>query len=340
MDIAKSLQVSKTLVSMVLNGRGDEIGISAITQRKVLAKAKELNYKPNQFARALRMGKSNTLGIIVSDVSNSFYAKICRAVEDEANRHGYNLMICSSDEDAAKEETLIQMLKERQVDGLIISTTQSKNDDFIQLKREQYPFVLIDRKLNRMETNYVVVDNVGGAERAVGHLLDLGNKRVGMLAISPSHISSIKERIKGYKNAYKKRGLRVDNRLIREIPFEDLSSNVARELKSLMMAPHNISAVFVANNNLAVECMNCLSELKLRVPQDIAIISFDDIDLFKFCYPPITSISQPVEQIGRESVQLLLETINSENGESKNKHRTLETDLKVRRSCGSFLAAM
>jgi LacI family transcriptional regulator len=335
-DVAKSLGVSKTLVSLVLNGRGNEKGISKDTQKRVWERVKEMNYKPNQMARGLRMGKSNTIGLLVADIANPFYAKICRSIEDHAAQHGYNLIICSSDENPEKESELLQMLIDRQVDGLIFSTTQAKTDDILQFKRSKFPFVLIDRCLPRIETNYVGVDNRKGAHEVVEHLLELGNRRIGCLAISPSHLSTIKDRIAGYKDALKAHQIRFDGKLVREIPFEDIKQSVRKEIKELLMPPHNVTALFVVNNNVAVACLEALQEMNIKVPQDLALVSFDDIELFKLCYPPVTAVAQPIEEIGSNAMALLLENIKA--GKAwENKQVNLGTEVVVRRSCGSFI---
>ncbi|MCB0402851.1 MAG: LacI family DNA-binding transcriptional regulator [Flavobacteriales bacterium] len=338
-DVAKSLGVSKTLVSLVLNGRGDEKGINKETQQRVREKVKELNYKPNLFARGLRVGKSNTIGLVVADISNSFYAKMCRSIEDHCNEKGYNLIICSSDEKPEKESELIQMLIDRQVDGLIISTTQSNNKDISLLKKSDFPFVLIDRKDTKTETNYVGVDNKEGAKSVVQHLINLGNKRIGHLTITPAHLSTIKERVTGYKEALKENGIRVDNNLIREISFDNIKEDVYRELKELLNPPLSINSLFVANNNIAVACLECLQEMNIRVPQDIALVSFDDIDAFKLCYPPVTAVSQPIEAMGKESVRMLVNQINNP-ASSGFEEVILPTTLEIRRSCGSFLSEL
>lgn len=337
-DVAKSLNVSKTLVSLVLNGRGDEKGISKETQARVLKQVKELNYKANQFARGLRMGKSNTIGLIVADISNSFYAKMCRSIEDNANKHGYNVIICSSDENSEKESALIQMLIDRQVDGLIISTTQKKNDDILHLKKNNFPFVLIDRHVPKIDSNYVIVDNKEGAKNVVNHLIKLGNKRIGHLTISPAHLSTLKERTNGYKEALKENNIRVDSSLIREIPFDNIKEDVYRELKDLLSPPQSITSLFVANNNIAVACLECFMEMNIRVPQDVSLVSFDDIDAFKLCYPPVTAVSQPISKMGEEALNILIKNINSEEDVFKYEHVSLTTDLKIRRSCGSFIS--
>ncbi|MCC7331647.1 MAG: LacI family DNA-binding transcriptional regulator [Flavobacteriales bacterium] len=336
-DVAKSLGVSKTLVSLVLNNKGNEKGISAETQARVKDKVKELNYKANQFARGLRMGKSNTIGLIVADISNSFYAKICRSIEDNANKYGYNLIICSSDENSEKESQLIQMLIDRKVDGLIISTTQEKNEDIILLKKNSFPFVLIDRYLPKIDTNYVVVDNKEGSKNIVNHLIKLGNKRIGHLTISPSHLSTIKDRTAGYKEALKENNIKIDSNLIREISYENLVVDVYRELKILLSPPLSINSLFVANNNIAVACLECFKEMNIRVPQDIALVCFDDIDAFKICYPSITAVAQPIEEMGKKALTVLINQINNPENTSFS-HIELPTSLEVRRSCGNFIS--
>lgn len=338
-DVAKSLGVSKTLVSLVLNNRGDEKGINKDTQQRVRDKVKELNYKPNQFARGLRIGKSNTIGLVVADISNSFYAKLCRSIEDHCTSNGYNLMICSSDENPEKESELIQMLVDRQVDGLIISSTQKNYTDINQLKKNNFPFVLIDRDIPKIEANYVGVENKLGAKNVVDHLIKLGNRKIGHLTISPSHLSSLKERTAGYKEALKEHGIRVDNNLIREISFDKIKEDVRRELKELLSPPQSINSLFVANNNIAVACLECFKEMKIRIPQDIALVSFDDIDAFKLCYPPVTAVVQPITKMGEEAVSILIDNIkNNEN--FQHKKISLPTRLEVRKSCGSFIAEL
>lgn len=336
-DIANSLGLSKTTVSMVLNNQGDANGINKETQKRVQAKAKELNYKPNQIARGLRLGKSNTIGLIVADISNRFYARISRSIEDSASILGYNLMFCSSEEDATKESDLITILKERQVDGLILSSTQVSNEEILRLKQEDYPFVLIDRYFPRVSTNAVTVDNYKGAFDAVEHLIKAGYQKIAELKISPSHLSTIRDRDLGYKAALKKHNIRFNKNLIREIPFDNLKESVFKELKSLLMPPTSVDAIFVLNNNLAIACLECIREMNLRIPQDIALLSFDDLDIFKICHPPITAVAQPVEEIGKKAVDILIKAINNKGKTPQYEHVVLPTSLVVRESCGSYI---
>jgi len=333
-DIAKSLNVSKTLVSFVLNDQGDKKGISSKTQKKVLDKAKELNYKPNHIARGLRLGKSYTIGLIVADISNKFYAKIAKQIEKVACQYNYNLIFCSSDENPEKEVELINMLKERQADGIIISTSQSNAAIFSQLKKEKYPFVLIDRNLPKLSAHFVVVDNYTGAYEATEHLIKNGYQKIALLKISPAYLSTIRERELGYRGALKNNGMRINNKLIRTINFSDIQQVVRSVLRELIQPPFKIDAIFSVNNNITVACLEYINEMNLRIPQDLAIISFDDIDLFRFSYPPITAVAQPIEEIGKVAVNILMDEINGLTQEKK--QLVLPVKLIERRSCGIF----
>lgn len=331
-DVAKSLGVSKTLVSLVLNGRGNEKGISQNTQKRVHEKVKELKYKPNQFARGLRVGKSNTIGLVIADIANPFYAKLCRSIEDALNKKDYNLMICSTEENPEKESDLINMLIDRHVDGLIISTTQKSNDDIVRLMENKFPFVLIDRHIDDLETNQVIVDNEKGARNAVQHLIDLGHKEIGHLTLTPTHLSTIRDRTVGYENALLDNGIEVNHDLIKSIPFGNLQVDVAVALDELRITHPNISALFVVNNLLALAAMQHFSDIGLSIPDQVSIISFDDIEVFKLCSPPITAVSQPIDEMGKTACKILLSEINkTSNGQIQKV--CLSTKLNKRKSC-------
>lgn len=336
--VAKALGVSKTLVSLVLNNKGNKYGISAKTQKEVFKKAKELNYKPNLIARGLRTGKSNIIGLIVADISNPFYAKISRSVEEMASRNGYNLIICSSEEKEEKEEQLIDILvKGQNADGVIVSSTQKSSSFFAKLQKENKPFVLIDRYIPRLNANYVTVDNYKGAFELTEHLINTGYKRIGMLTISPHFISSISDRVKGYKAALKKHGIPFNKKIVREIPFNNYNS-VEKEVSDLITGGNGIDALFAVNNNLAVYSLEVINKLGLHIPQDVALTCFDDLDMFRFCDPPITAVSQPVEEIGHKAFELLLDQMKQKDKAVPGKQVVLPTQLMIRKSCGHYLS--
>jgi len=311
-DIAKELGVSKTLVSFVLNNRGDEKSISKKTQASVLKLAKKYNFTPSFLARGLRMGKTHTIGLVVADISNKFYAKIAREVEKVAADHNYNVIFCSSDEFVDKEIELINMLRGRQIDGLIIATTQKDSSLFTQMKKEHFPFVLIDRKLPRLKANYVGSDNEKGAYDVTTRFIKSGFDNIALFKISPLHLSSIKEREKGYKLALKDNHIKLNSLLIKTIEFDRFQASVDENLDQLMQKPQSIDAIFTLNNRIAIACLNYFKKHQYSIPKDVALISFDDIELFNFSCPNISAVSQHLDEIGKNAVNLLLNEINGD----------------------------
>lgn len=337
-DIAQALGVSRTLVSMVLNGQGNQHGISPVTQEKVKAKAKELNYKPNSIARGLRTGKSNTIGLIVTDISNRFYATIAKQIEGNLRQLGYHLIFCSSDERPEREEELIQMLRGRQVDGLILATTFQETMVLEEMLKDEYPFVLIDREVPGLKTNSIVVDNYKSSKSAVEHLLNSNHQEIGLLTISPSHLSTIKDREQGYKDALSAVNIPVQASNICEIPFDDIEHQVELSLKKMLHRPKPITAIYAINNRIGKACLEHLNKMDVKVPEDIALLCYDDIDVFKFC--GVTAVAQPIEKIGDEAVRVLLGQINSPvNTALAPEKVTLPATLILRKSCKSLLSS-
>ncbi len=335
-DIAKQLEVSITLVSMVLNNQGDEKGISTKTQKRVKELAKKLNYKPNQVARSLRLGSSKTIGLIISDISNVFYSEIAKNIEHMASANGYNVIFMNSEEDPVKEEEMIGILLDRGVDGLILSTSFKGRDEIRQLRDTNTPFVLIDRYIPGVKTNYVLVDNYQGAFDMTEHLLSLGLTKIAVLSVSPIHLTTMKQRISGYKDALRKHGYPVNNKLIKEIPHNLIYEDMEDVLKELILK-ENIQSIFFLNNKLAKAGLELIHRLNLRIPQDISIASFDDIDLFKFSNPTVTSVFQPKDEIGKRAFEILLTHIKNKDKPLDKQQVVLPVRLIIRNSCGQQL---
>jgi LacI family transcriptional regulator len=311
-DIAKELNVSKTLVSMVINGKGDAYGISKKTQEKVLAKAGEMEYTPNVFARALRTGKSNLIGLLVPDISNSFYSNIAKHVEKALAEKGYNLMICSTDENLEREEKLIQLFAEQHIiDGLIIATTSTTGDFFKKERLRNFPIVFIDRFLPNIESNYVVADNYQGSFELTDLLIHKGCKNILAINITPSHISSLTDRVRGYKDALTKYNIAFKPQNLLEISFNNIQADMREKLIPILKHANKIDAIYTLNNNLATACLNVFNELAFDAKKEnVYMASFDDISLFDFVKPNIISVSQPLEQIGIEAANLTMELID------------------------------
>lgn len=319
-DIAKELNVSKTLVSMVINGKGDAYGISKKTQDKVLAKAGEMEYTPNIFARALRTGKSNMIALLVADISNPFYSNIAKHIEKTLFEKGYNLMVCSTDENIQKEEKLIQLFAEQNlIDGLIVATTNTSGEFYKREKLRKFPIVFIDRYLPDIESNCVVANNYQGSFEITELLIKKGCKNIVAFNISPSHLSSLSERVNGFKDALKNHNITFETNNLVEISFDNIQQDVKTKLIPLLKQSKKPDAIYTLNNHIATACLSVFHELNSDLKKEnIHFASFDDINLFNFVQPTVLSVSQPIEHIGSESAKLVLKLIDKKSDDLSN----------------------
>ena len=318
-DIADSLGVSKALVSLVLNGKGDERGINKNTQERVRVKAKELNYVPNQYARGLRVGRTDTIGVIVPDISNAFYGKLCKAIEQEAYRKGFNLIISNTYEDVQKEKKLITDLINRNIDGLILASSFDNKNELQGLKDNDVPLVLVDRVFEELDIDSVAVSNKEGAEKAVEFLYGLGVKNPVCFSISPVYISSISERIKGYLSAVKD----VDKAKLFQIPHDRIQEGVNLALSELRGT--DFDGLFCVNHSIAKAILKA-SSTQNDLFEHVKIVSFDDIEIFDLVNPKISSIAQPIDEIGTSAVSMLIDRMENKETHTIEK-RILETTL-------------
>ncbi|SFD12881.1 LacI family DNA-binding transcriptional regulator [Algibacter pectinivorans] len=331
-DIAKDLNVSKTAVSLVLNGKGNENKISQETQQKIIEYAKKHNYIPNQLARGLSRGKSETIGLIIPNISDTFYSKVAGVIERKAKENGYTVLFSSSYENPEKEGELIQSMLNRQVDGLIIASTQQNQKEIDFLKKEKFPFVLFDRHYPSKNTDYVVVDNYDGTRKITEHLLNLGRKKIGLITLKPG-LEPIAQRLLGYKDALATFNIDLDKDYIFEIEREEYIHEIEKAIQSLVLGKNPIDAIVFSTHYLASQGLRLLKKLNISVPEKVAIVSFDELSAFDIVDPPITSVIQPINKIGCSVIDILLNKIEgiSEQG---TKGIVLETKLEIRQSCG------
>ena len=213
-DIAEELRLSKTTVSWVLSGRGNERGISQATQDRVKQCARRMNYQPNLLARSLNTGVSSTIGLILPSISDSFYSQVAREVEMEAERHGYSLMICSSESEGERENRMIRMFRAKQVDGIILAPTKISKTEIRQLVDDAFPLVVFDRYFSELKTHYIIIDNEQSSYRLVSHLIERGARRIAIVTTNP-HLTTMDQRRAGYARALTEAGLPVDPDLFR-----------------------------------------------------------------------------------------------------------------------------
>ncbi|REE01558.1 LacI family transcriptional regulator [Marinoscillum furvescens DSM 4134] len=334
-DIAKEVGVSIATVSYVLS-KGANSRVSVEMSEKIKKVAKELNYQPNQIAKSLKSGKTHTIGLIVADISNPFFAHIARIVEDEAAKLDYTVIFGSSDEKADKSWGLIKFLMNRQVDGFIIVPSEGSNDQIQYLEDHNKPYVLIDRRLPERESNYVVIDNHEVAYQAVKRLIDTGNERIGMIAYS-NGLQHMRDRVSGYRMALQNHGISFDNSWLKAVNFDQVKEGVRAGIDDLLNGPKPIDAIFFATNTLAVEGLKYLDKLNVRVPDDISIVCFDQGDAFDFYYCPLTYVKQPLVTMSEEAVRILISQIDDPSLPKVQK--SLQAELVIGKSCSGRLMA-
>lgn len=306
-DIAKAVGVSTALVSYVLNDKEKEARVGKEIAAVIRKKAVELNYQPNQIAKSLKSGKSFTIGLVVADISNPFFANIARTIEDEAKKNNYTVIFGSSDESAEKSQDLMDVLIKRQVDGFIIAPAEGSESQINYLVKANIPFVLIDRYFPKIQTNYVATDNFQAAYDATQHLVESGYRRIGMIAYK-NDLIHMKERVRGYRSAIKKYGLKP---LLREVTYSMAGSEIQLNIEELTQAKQPIDALFFATNTLSIHGLKYLNNKRLKVPDDVAIVCFDEGDAFDFFYCPLSYVKQPLVEAGRRAVKILIDNINT-----------------------------
>ncbi|MEI6142941.1 MAG: LacI family DNA-binding transcriptional regulator [Mariniphaga sp.] len=333
-DIATKLGVSKTLVSFVLNGKGKEFRINEDICKKVQDTAKEMNYQPNRLAQGLRTGKTNTIGLIIADIANPFFGFLGREIEQEAAKSGYRVIFCSSDENPEKSKQQIAMLQQSQVDGYIISPPMYSSDQVQALVKNNIPLVLIDRFFPEIDSNYVGINNFEAAYKATSHLIRLGRKRIACISVNKDMIN-MRERTEGYKQALIDADLPVDENLVKILTFSHDNKELVKALKDLFGKKENrkADAILFSTSKLGIMGIEFISSLGLKIPDDIAVVSFDDPDAYKICVSPVTVVNQPLKEIGKTAVQVLLNKIK--HPDAKSQQIILKTEFIIRKSCGS-----
>lgn len=326
-QVARAARVSIKTVSRVVNGAAY---VSGVTRRRVLRAIERLDYRPNALARGLVTRRSRSIGLVIADIVNPFFPPLVRAVEDTAAARGYNVILCDTDEDANRERAAISVLLEKQVDGLIICASRTPSGYLKGLADNEVPLVLVNRVLAHPRATAVVVDGVEGGRRATTHLLDLGHRRIAYLA-GPTASFSHRSRLRGYRETLSARGVPFDPDLV----VGGVASMAAgREAMGVLLnLERPPTAVFAFDDLMAIGAMEELRRLGRRIPDDIAIVGFDDIDLAAFVDPPLTTVAQPKGEMGRLAANRLLNMVET-SSPPRPRVVSLVPELVIRRSCG------
>lgn len=324
-DVAEKAGTSVSTVSRVLTGSAPVSGdLRAVVEQAI----DELGYRPSLVARSLKMQTTFTIGLLVNDIMNPFFGAVARGVEEEANRHGYSLILCNTDENPRRELKYLQILRDKQVDGIIFGPT-GDNVDFICSLAESIPLVQVDRQISGVELPAVLVDNEESAYQATRLLIERGRERIAMLGWG-MNITTSTEREAGYNRALREAGIAVDSRLIAR-PAQFSHSTLVAAADELLRQEPMPSAIFAANNRFGIAALAVIRQLGLSVPEDVALVVFDDIDAFSLMTPSITAIAQPAFQMGQVAMQAMLDVIRTPDAASPAVH-VLPTELIVRES--------
>jgi LacI family transcriptional regulator len=315
-------------VSRVINGRA---GVDAETQRKVEEAIAALDYVPNRIARGLLSQKTQTIGLIVPDVVNPFFAPVVRGAETTARRAGFRMLLCNSEGDLRLEREYIEDLVAHRVEGLLLApANDATRHSIFPLLRGGFPVVLLDRSLPDSDCDLVVSDSVSGARRLAEHLISVGHRRIAHLT-DADDTSTGRDRLRGYREALAAAGIPARDDLVFRTTVDQLGGyRATQEVLALDPRP---TAIFAVNNMTAVGAMKALRERGLSVPEDMALVCFDDVEHLAVLSPFLTVVDQPAETLGSLGAQLLLERIAGKAG-PRARRIVLQTDLVIRRSCG------
>jgi len=307
-DIARICGVSITTVSRALKNKGE---ISKETKERILKTAEQLNYTANIPARILAGGKGNIIGLLVADNSNPYYAKLIRGIEDTAKSHGYGVILYNTDENLELELKGHQMLIENRVDGLLITSIISGHEPLEYFSRQKIPYVLLNRYIEGFESDWVRSDNRLGAYLITSHLCDSGHRRIAHITGDES-ISSVQEREEGYRKALKENQIEFDPALIYRCDLK-LEGGYCCAKSILESRDQMPTAIFAYSDLLAVGVLKALNEKNIRVPFDLALAGYDNIEFSPFLEPPLTTVDQFAYEIGRTGTEILIEKIDVED---------------------------
>jgi LacI family transcriptional regulator len=320
--------VSITTVSHIINNTRF---VSEELRVRVLDAMADLNYKPNSLARSLRIGKTKTIGLVVPDNSNPFFAEVSRCVENIGFEQSYSVILCNSDGLLEKEAAYINSLIAKQVDGVIFIATGNTEEPLRDLIRNNIPFIVVDRELQDISADVVLVNNEQGGYIATKYLLDLNHKKIACI-LGPSELTPSADRVEGYQRALTEAGILIKNDYLVPGDFRSKSGEFA--MSRLLELPSPPTAVFACNDMMAIGALRFLHSRNIRIPEQISIIGFDNIPLAEEMSPALTTIAQPIAKIASTAAERLVSIIQNKASHPGTKRFMLETFLVVRDSCG------
>ena len=328
-DVARASKVSVFTVSAVVNQKSH---VGKKLRDRVEEAIRKLNYRPNLIARSLAKQRTLTIGMIVPDIANPFFPMVVRGAEDAARRHGYNLLLCNSDDSLDQEEKQIELLLSKRVDGILLTKAAGDFRPALRqmIKEVDIPFVLVMRTYPRLTKDAIISDDYQGAYDAVCHLARAGCQRIGLIS-GPLKVSNALARWRGFRDALESQGLSCEKELVVEGNYRiDSGFRAGNALLS-----HRPDGIYVANHLMTIGLLRAAEEMGLSCPQDFRLVSFDDYPWLGVFHPKLTTVELPKHQVGSEAAELLIERIAGSS--SKAVVRKLQPELRIRESCGLAL---
>lgn len=329
-DVAKHLGVSTALVSYVLNNKAEEKRVGKDIAERIRIAAEELNYRPNHIAKSLKTNKTHTIGLVVADIKYHFTTVITHAIEAEAKKNNYTVIFGSSHEDSIKFDELVGVFIDRQVDGLILIAVEGSEQQIKNLIKSEIPFVLVDRYFPDINTNHILLNNYKAAYNCVDYLAKKGFKNIGFINYKTS-LFHLQERNRGYAAALRDNNLPTNPGWEKVIRENYLMEDISTSIQELTSAPLSCDAIFFATDTLAVNGLKYINHLKLKVPEDIGVISFDSAEAFELFNCTITHAKQPMDNMGKMAVSTLMDIMDNRN---VNRQVFLESEIVEGESCG------
>jgi LacI family transcriptional regulator len=304
-DIASKAGVAPSTVSAVLNGKARESRISEQLAGRIRIIADDMGYQPNYTAVSLRTGKTRVLGLIVEDISNVFFAALAKIIEEEADSIGYKVLYCSTENNEEKARERIRIFTQRQVDGFLITPTAGMRAEICKLAEQKKPLVLMDRYFPDLAVPHVLVDNYKGACMAMQHLLEKGYRNIGFVTIQLDQIQMHLRR-QAYEQSLQEYGILVQQERVLELSYHNKPEAAVEQISRFIVDTPGLDAVFFATNYAGVYGLEAFKLLNIRIPEQLAVVCFDDHDIFRLHTPAITIVQQPVDQIAQTAMQLLI----------------------------------
>jgi DNA-binding LacI/PurR family transcriptional regulator len=307
-DLATRLKVSTATISRALSKPET---VAPDTRKRVLEGVRRYGYQLNGIARSLRTQQTRTIGIIVPDIRNPFFSAIVKAVEDVARANDFTVLICNADEDGRNEEAAVRLFLDRQVSGVIHCSAGGNVQLLAALQRKAIPMIDLDRRSGLKHVDTVELDNALGALLAANHLLSLGHKRVAMIS-GPHHLSNSRNRLNGFRKALREADIPLPKEYVEFGDFREASGRRAAE--KLLALSERPTALFVANNEMTAGALSALREQKIKIPDELSLVGFDDARWAQYSDPPLTIVAQPTGAMGKRAAELLLARIQNEKG--------------------------